>query len=140
MRRVSSARSRSSLAGDTLGVELPRCRAGNDAGNIRALARALVDDRLDRTETVADQNKPTIVPLLQVLKRPIEIGQTVSKVFVGGATEFSEISGPRNPVVAARVDDEAVKTAAGEFVAQREKRRQVEIHRDAVHEEQGEIG
>src|SRR5688500_1303068 len=54
---------KSSLAGDALRVELPRCGTGNDTGHVRALAGALVNDRLDRAEAVTDQNHPAIASL-----------------------------------------------------------------------------
>src|SRR5687767_6710458 len=51
------------LPGDALGEELPRCGTGNDTGHVRALAGALVNDRLDRAEAVTDQNHPAIASL-----------------------------------------------------------------------------
>ena len=93
-------------------------RARDDADDIAALLCALIDDRFDGAEAVADENEPPVVVLFQEFDCAVKIGNAVIKVFIGGAAELGQVSRARNPIMAARVDDEAVMAALAEFLAE----------------------
>ena len=88
---------------------------------------------------MSDENEATVTALYEKLQRAVEIGKTVFKILVRRAAELRQIAGARNPVVAAGVDDEAVKVSPGELLAENRQRRQVKIHRDAMHEQERQI-
>src|SRR6266508_2685163 len=97
------------LARDTLGVELLGSRARDDADDIAALLCALIDDRFDGAEAVADENEPPVAVPFQEFDRAVKIGDAVIKIFIGGAAELGQIARAGYPVVAAGVDDKTVK-------------------------------
>ncbi len=124
------------LAHDALRVELFRCRARDDADDIRAPLGALVDDRLDGAEAVADQNKAPIALPFEKINRTVEVRETVFEIFVSRTAEFRQISRPRNPIMAAGVDDEAVMPTFAQLLAEGKQWRQVKIHRHTMNQDQ----
>ena len=106
----------------------------------RAPPGTLVDDRFDRAEAMADQNEAAIALLPQKFQSRVEIRQAVLKNFVSRSAEFGQIARAGNPVVAAGIDDKAMKATLRKLLPENRQRRQIEIHRDAVHEQQRKIG
>src|SRR5688572_3995319 len=115
--------------------------ARDHADYIAVAARALVKERLDTTETMADEDETLVALFVEFVERAIVIFFAVLELFVGRAAEIEEVAaGAVDPIVTASVDDEAMITLFGEGLSESRQRRQIKIHRDAVHEQQSEIG
>src|SRR5262245_18331760 len=88
---------------------------------------------------MANENETPITLSLEKLKCTVEIGDAVCKFFMRRAAEFRQITRARNPVMTARVDDEAVMAARGQFLAKGKQRREVKVHGHAVNQYQCDI-
>src|SRR5262245_61372752 len=77
------------LARDPFGIKLFRRRARNNANDVGPLLGALVDDRFDRAQAMADQNEAAVMMALEKFDRAIEILNAVVETFVSGTAEFS---------------------------------------------------
>ena len=78
-------------------------------------------------------------PCAQIIQRAVEVLGAVFEGFISRAAELGEIAGARNPIMAARVDDETVIAAVRQSLSDRRQRRQIEIHRHAVDEQEREV-
>ena len=67
------------------------------------------------------------------------VRQAILEKLVSRSAKLSEIARAGDPVVAASVDDQAMKATRRKFLPENRERRQIEIHRDAVHEQQRKI-
>jgi len=76
---------------------------------------------------------------LEKLDRAVEIGDAIVEILISRAAELGQIPRPRDPIMAARVDDEAVMPMFAQLLAEVKQRRQVKIHRHAVDEDQRSI-
>src|SRR5262245_1861799 len=114
------------LARDPFRIELFRRRARHDADDIGAPLAALVNNRFDRAEAMTEQNKAPIMMPLEKFDGTVEILDAVVEILIGGAAEFGQIAGTRDPVMAARIDDKTVVATSSQFLAKVKQRRQVE--------------
>src|SRR5262245_10844779 len=113
-------------------IELFRTGARDHSNHIGSRSRALIHERFDATEAVSYENKSPIAFSDQMLERAIKIFCALFESFVGGAAELGQIACPRNPVVAAGVDDKTMIAALGQHLTEIRQRRQIEVHCYAV--------
>lgn len=88
---------------------------------------------------MTDENEAAIMPVLEKVDGAIEVGDAILQHLVRRAAELGEIAGAGDPVMAAGIDNKTVMAAFGQFLAECEHRRQVEVHRHAVDQNQREV-
>ena len=69
----------------------------------------------------------------------VEILDAVVEILIGGAAEFGQIAGTRDPVMAARIDDKTVVATSSQFLAKVKQRRQVEVHGYAMDQNERDV-
>ncbi len=90
---------------------------------------------------MADEDEALVALIAEYVQRAIVVFFAVLELFVGRAAEVKEVAaGAVDPIVTAGIDDEAMITLFREGLTESRQRRQIKIHRHAVHEQQSEIG
>src|SRR5688572_16852734 len=129
------------LLGGARRIKLLGAGARDHADHVAVAARALVKERLDTTEAMADEDETLVALLVEYVERTIVVFFAILELFVGRAAEIEEVAaGAVDPIVTAGIDDEAMITLFREGLSESRQRRQIKIHRDAVHEQQSQVG